>query len=44
VDSAGRVQPERQPSDCESYIANWIIPVEVAVIPQTETYPGDFVI
>ena len=44
VDSAGRVQPERQHADCESYVANWIIPVEVAVIPRTETYAEDFVI
>ena len=44
VDSAGRVQPERQHADCESYVANWIIPVDIAVIPRTETYAEDFVI
>jgi DMSO/TMAO reductase YedYZ molybdopterin-dependent catalytic subunit len=44
VDSAGRTQPELQRSDCESYVANWIIPVEVGVIPQAETYAEDFVI
>ena len=44
TDRAGRVQPERQHSDCESYVANWIIPVEIAVIPQTQTYAEDFVI
>jgi DMSO/TMAO reductase YedYZ molybdopterin-dependent catalytic subunit len=43
-DSAGREQPEGQHSDCESYVANWIIPVDVAVIPKTETYAEDFVI
>jgi hypothetical protein len=37
-------QPERQHADCESYVANWIIPVEIAVIPQTESYAEDFVI
>ena len=37
VDSAGRVQPERQHADCENYVANLVIPVEIAVIPRTET-------
>jgi DMSO/TMAO reductase YedYZ molybdopterin-dependent catalytic subunit len=44
VDSAGRTQPALQRSDCESYVANWIIPVEIGVIPQAETYAEDFVI
>jgi DMSO/TMAO reductase YedYZ molybdopterin-dependent catalytic subunit len=44
VDAAGRVQPELQRSDCESYAANWIVPVEVAVVPEPQTYEGDFVI
>jgi DMSO/TMAO reductase YedYZ molybdopterin-dependent catalytic subunit len=44
VDGAGRVQPELQRSDCESYAANWIVPVEVAVVPEPQTYEGEFVI
>ena len=41
VDHAGRIQPERQHADCENYVANLIIPVEIAVIPRTETYAED---
>jgi DMSO/TMAO reductase YedYZ molybdopterin-dependent catalytic subunit len=44
TDRAGRVQPELQRSDCESYVANWIVPVEVAVVSEPQTYEGDFVI
>jgi hypothetical protein len=44
VDAAGRVQPEVQRSDSESYAANWIVPVEVAVVPEPHMYEGDFVI
>jgi hypothetical protein len=29
VDDAARVQPDLQRCDCESYAANWIVPVEV---------------
>ena len=44
IDGAGRVQPGLQHSDCESYAANWIVPVEVAVIPEPRTYEEEFVI
>ena len=44
IDAAGRVQPELQRSDCESYAANWIVPVEVAVVPEPQTYAEEFVI
>jgi hypothetical protein len=37
------VQPDLQRSDCESYAANWIIPVEVTV-PEPKTYEEEFVI
>ena len=40
----GACSPNANTRDCESYVANWIIPVEIAVIPQTETYAEDFVI
>ena len=44
IDGAGRVQPDLQRSDCESYAANWIVPVEVAVVPEPPTYTEEFVI
>jgi hypothetical protein len=44
IDAAGRVQPELQRSDCESYAANWIVPVEIAVVPEPQTYAEEFVI
>jgi DMSO/TMAO reductase YedYZ molybdopterin-dependent catalytic subunit len=44
IDGAGSVQPDLQRSDCESYAANWIIPVEVAVVPEPQTYEEEFVI
>ena len=44
IDGAGRIQPELQRSDCENYAANWIIPIEVTVVPEPETYAEEFVI
>jgi DMSO/TMAO reductase YedYZ molybdopterin-dependent catalytic subunit len=44
IDEAGRVQPDLQRSDCESYAANWIVPVEVAVVPEPRTYAEEYVI
>ncbi|MBY5828101.1 sulfite oxidase [Rhizobium ruizarguesonis] len=44
IDGAGCVQPELQRSDCESYAANWIVPVEVTVVPEPQTYEEEFVI
>ncbi len=44
TDGAGNVQPDLQRSDCESYVANWIVPVEVTVVPQPKTYEEEFVI
>jgi DMSO/TMAO reductase YedYZ molybdopterin-dependent catalytic subunit len=44
VDAAGRVQPEKQRSDSESYAANWIIPVDVAVVQEPQAQEVDFVI
>jgi DMSO/TMAO reductase YedYZ molybdopterin-dependent catalytic subunit len=44
IDGAGRVQPDLQRSDCESYAANWIVPVEVVVVPEPRTYEEEFVI
>ena len=38
IDEAGRVQPELQRTDCESYAANWIVPVEVVVAPYAEEF------
>jgi hypothetical protein len=32
------VQPELQRTDCESYAANWIVPVEVVVAPYAEEF------
>lgn len=43
-DGAGRVQPDLQHSDFESYGANWIVPVEVTVVPEPQTYEAEFVI
>ena len=44
IDAAGRGQPEAQQSNSESYAANWVVPVEVAVVPEPETYEAEFVI
>ena len=44
IDGAGRAQPDLQRSDCESYAANWIVPVEVAVVPEPPTYVEAFTI
>lgn len=44
VDAAGRVQQEAQRSDSESYAANWIVPVDVAVVPEPQAHEVDFVI
>jgi hypothetical protein len=38
------VQPDLQRSDCEGYAANWIVPVEVTVVPEPQTYEEEFVI
>jgi len=44
IDRAGRVQPDLQRSDCESYAANWIVPVEVGVVPEPPTYEDEYAI
>jgi DMSO/TMAO reductase YedYZ molybdopterin-dependent catalytic subunit len=44
TDASGRVQPDLQLPDRESYAANWIVPVEVAVVSKPPTYVEDFVI
>ncbi|MCY1745211.1 hypothetical protein [Ensifer sp. SL37] len=44
IDAAGRVQPDQQRSDFESYAANWIVPVEVTVVPEPQAYEEEFVI
>jgi hypothetical protein len=44
IDQAGRVQPDRQRADCESYAANWIVPVDVTVVPEPRTDVEEFVI
>jgi DMSO/TMAO reductase YedYZ molybdopterin-dependent catalytic subunit len=44
IDGAGRVQPDLQRSDCESYAANWIVPVEVGVVPEPPTYEDEYAI
>ena len=44
IDRAGRMQPELQRSDRESYAADWIVPVEVAVVPGPPTSEDDFAI
>lgn len=43
IDEAGRGQPDGQRSDCESYAANWIIPVEVEAV-EAATFMEEFVI
>lgn len=44
ADAAGRVQPEQQRSDAESYAANWIVPVDISVVPEPQDHEVDFVI
>jgi DMSO/TMAO reductase YedYZ molybdopterin-dependent catalytic subunit len=44
VDEAGRVQPETQQPDRESYLANWTVPVEVSVVSDRDDDEPDFVI
>jgi DMSO/TMAO reductase YedYZ molybdopterin-dependent catalytic subunit len=36
-DAAGNVQPDSQQPDRESYLANWIVPVDVIVAPSAST-------
>jgi DMSO/TMAO reductase YedYZ molybdopterin-dependent catalytic subunit len=43
-DATGAAQPDRQQPDRESYGANWIVPVEVTVVPADAPLPDDFVI
>ena len=43
-DAAGQSQPDRQRTDCESYVADWIVPVEVKAVTGTAGVTGDFVI
>ncbi len=43
-DAAGNLQPEVQGSDCEGYVANWTVPVEVRAVAGAEEVTGDFVI
>jgi DMSO/TMAO reductase YedYZ molybdopterin-dependent catalytic subunit len=43
-DATGATQPDRQQPDRESYGANWIIPVEVTVVPVDAASLDDFVI
>ena len=43
-DADGREQPEKQHVDYESYVANWIVPVEVRVGAGSGAPAGDFVI
>jgi DMSO/TMAO reductase YedYZ molybdopterin-dependent catalytic subunit len=44
VDTAGNVQPEGQQPDRESYVANWVVPVEVRAVASSEPYREEFVI
>ncbi|MBV9634272.1 MAG: sulfite oxidase [Methylobacteriaceae bacterium] len=43
-DAAGNVQPEAQRADCESYVANWIVPVDIKAVDRQETQAEEFVI
>ncbi|HEX4764796.1 MAG TPA: sulfite oxidase [Lichenihabitans sp.] len=43
-DTAGRTQPEAQHQDCESYVANWIVPIEVRAVTGNRDVSDDFVI
>lgn len=43
IDQAGNSQPETQRTDCESYVANWIVPVEVRAVASAGP-TDDFVI
>jgi DMSO/TMAO reductase YedYZ molybdopterin-dependent catalytic subunit len=44
VDTAGNVQPDSQQPDRESYVANWIVPVEVTAVMRDQPYVEEFVI
>jgi DMSO/TMAO reductase YedYZ molybdopterin-dependent catalytic subunit len=44
VDTAGNVQPEGQQPDRESYVVNWVVPVEVRAVASSEPYREEFVI
>ena len=44
VDAAGNIQPEAQHADRESYVANWIVPVEVQAVVEDEGRADEFVI
>ena len=40
---AGNVQPETPQADRESYVANWIVPVEVNAVLRDQPYVEEFV-
>jgi DMSO/TMAO reductase YedYZ molybdopterin-dependent catalytic subunit len=44
TDTMGNIQPAEQQSDRESYMANWIVPVEVIVIESPDASVDSFVI
>lgn len=44
IDNAGNVQPAEQQPDRESYLANWIVPVEVKAVSEPEGTGEEFVI
>jgi DMSO/TMAO reductase YedYZ molybdopterin-dependent catalytic subunit len=44
TDRAGNVQPDRPSGDCESYVANWVVPVEVKAVALAEAPAPDYVI
>ena len=43
-DEAGNEQPDTQRTDCESYVADWIVPVEITAVASDDEVKGDFVI
>jgi hypothetical protein len=44
TDGAGNTQPEVQRTDCESYVANWTVPIEVRAVDRSDEALDDFVI
>jgi hypothetical protein len=44
IDTAGHVQPDTQQPDRESYVANWIVPVEVNAVVSQQAFVEEFVI
>ena len=44
TDASGNVQPETPQADRESYVANWIVPVEVNAVLRDQPYVEEFVI